>query len=66
MATEKELSDLLASIEKRAFKQAAYAVRRDETDQDIVQRLEQVRLASVARKKAMPLYVNVFQRVCAG
>ena len=37
MATDKELSDFLASIEKRAFKQAAYAVRRDETALDIVQ-----------------------------
>lgn len=37
MATGKELSDFLASIEKRAFKQAAYAVRRDETALDIVQ-----------------------------
>ena len=37
MATDKELSDFLASIEKRAFKQAVYAVRRDETALDIVQ-----------------------------
>jgi RNA polymerase sigma-70 factor (ECF subfamily) len=37
MATDKELSDFLASVEKRAFKQAAYAVRRDESALDIVQ-----------------------------
>ena len=50
----------------------AYKVRHalneklDDMPDDIVQRLEQARLAAVARKKATPLYVNVFQRVCAG
>ena len=37
MATDKELSDFLASIERRAFKQAVYAVCRDESALDIVQ-----------------------------
>ena len=37
MATDKELSDFLAGVEKRAFKQAVYAVRKDESALDIVQ-----------------------------
>lgn len=37
MATEKELSDFLENVERRAFKQAVYAVRKDEAALDIVQ-----------------------------
>ncbi|WP_151446911.1 RNA polymerase sigma factor [Lacisediminimonas profundi] len=37
MATDKELSDFLAVVERRAFKQAVYAVRKDESALDIVQ-----------------------------
>lgn len=37
MATDKELSDFLASVERRAFKQAVFAVRDDEAALDIVQ-----------------------------
>ena len=37
MATDKELSDFLASVERRAFKQAVYGVRKDEAALDIVQ-----------------------------
>ena len=37
MASDKELSDFLKSIEKRAFKRAAYAVRDDDAALDIVQ-----------------------------
>lgn len=37
MATDKELSDFLASVEKRAFKRTAYAVRDDDAALDIVQ-----------------------------
>ena len=37
MATRKELSDFLASAERRAFKQAQFAVRNEETALDIVQ-----------------------------
>ena len=37
LATPRELSDFLASVERRAFKQAAYAVRDDEAALDIVQ-----------------------------
>jgi len=37
LATDKELSDFLNSVEKRAFKQALFAVRNEETALDIVQ-----------------------------
>ena len=37
MATVKELSDFLAQVERRAFKQTAYAVRDDHAALDIVQ-----------------------------
>ena len=37
MATDKELSDFLTDVERRAFKQAVYAVRKDEAALDIVQ-----------------------------
>lgn len=37
MATDKELSEFLESVERRAFKQAAYAVRNEESALDIVQ-----------------------------
>jgi len=37
MATDKELSDFLENVERRAFKQAVYAVRKDESALDIVQ-----------------------------
>src|SRR5438067_2309838 len=36
MATDKELNDFLESVERRAFKQAAYAVRKDEETFDIL------------------------------
>ena len=37
MATDKELSDFLETVERRSFKQAVYAVRKDEAALDIVQ-----------------------------
>ena len=37
LATEKELSDFLKSVEKRAFKRALYHVRNEESALDIVQ-----------------------------
>ena len=37
MATDKELSDFLINVERRAFKQAVYAVRKDEVALDVVQ-----------------------------
>jgi RNA polymerase sigma-70 factor (ECF subfamily) len=62
LATDKELSDFLKSVEKRAFKRAAYAVRNDEAALDIVQDA-MIRLAEkyVDRPAAeLPL---VFQRI---
>jgi RNA polymerase sigma-70 factor (ECF subfamily) len=37
LATDKELSDFLKSVEKRAFKRTAYTVRDDDSALDIVQ-----------------------------
>jgi RNA polymerase sigma-70 factor (ECF subfamily) len=37
MATREELAEFLASVERRAFKQAVFAVRDDDTALDIVQ-----------------------------
>jgi RNA polymerase sigma-70 factor (ECF subfamily) len=37
MASRQELSDFLESVERRAFKQAVYAVRDDDTALDVVQ-----------------------------
>ncbi|OWY38242.1 RNA polymerase sigma factor [Xenophilus sp. AP218F] len=37
MASRKEMADFLESVEKRAFKQALYAVRQEESALDIVQ-----------------------------
>lgn len=62
MASDKELSDFLKSIEKRAFKRVAYAVRDDDAALDIVQD-SMIRLAEkyVDRPAAeLPL---LFQRI---
>ena len=62
MATDKELSDFLKSVEKRAFKRAAYAVRDEDAALDIVQDT-MIRLAEkyVDRPAAeLPL---LFQRI---
>ena len=62
MASDKELSDFLKSVEKRAFKRTVYAVRDDEAALDIVQDA-MIRLAEkyVDRPAAeLPL---VFQRI---
>lgn len=37
MATREELSEFLAGVERRAFKQAQFAVRNEENALDIVQ-----------------------------
>ncbi|HWH74626.1 MAG TPA: RNA polymerase sigma factor [Methylibium sp.] len=62
MASDKELSDFLKSVEKRAFKRTAYAVRDDDAALDIVQDA-MIRLAEkyAARPAAeLPL---LFQRI---
>lgn len=62
LASDKELSDFLKSVEKRAFKRVAYAVRDDDAALDIVQD-SMIRLAEkyVDRPPAeLPL---LFQRI---
>ena len=62
MASDKELSDFLKSVEKRAFKRALYAVRDEDAALDIVQDT-MIRLAEhyVSRPAAeLPL---LFQRI---
>ena len=62
LATDKELSDFLKSVEKRAFKRTAFAVRDDDSALDIVQD-SMIRLAEkyVDRPPAeLPL---LFQRI---
>jgi hypothetical protein len=58
LATDKELSDFLKSVEKRAFKRTAFAVRDDDSALDIVQdsmiRLAEKYTGSVARRCATP------------
>lgn len=62
MATDKELSDFLANIERRAFKQAVYAVRKDEAAFDIVQDA-MIKLAEkYGHKPALELPL-LFQRI---
>lgn len=62
MASEKELSDFLKSVEKRAFKRAVYAVRDDDAALDIVQDA-MIRLAqSYADRPASELPL-LFQRI---
>lgn len=62
MATEKELSDFLENIERRAFKQAAYAVRKDEAALDIVQDA-MIKLAEKYGDKPAAELPLLFQRI---
>lgn len=62
MATDTELSDFLAGIEKRAFKQAVYAVRKDESALDIVQDAMIKLVTSYAERPAKELPA-LFQRI---
>ena len=48
VATDKELSDFLKSVEKRAFKRTVYAVRDDEAALDILQD-SMIRLAELVK-----------------
>jgi RNA polymerase sigma-70 factor (ECF subfamily) len=62
LATDKELSDFLKSVEKRAFKRAAYSVRDEDAALDIVQD-SMIRLAeSYADRPAAELPL-LFQRI---
>ncbi len=62
LATEKELSDFLKSVEKRAFKRAAYAVRNDDAALDIVQDA-MIRLAEKYGDRPAAELPLVFQRI---
>ncbi|RKP57440.1 RNA polymerase sigma factor [Pararobbsia silviterrae] len=62
MASEKELADFLASVERRAFKQAAFAVRDDEAALDIVQDA-MIKLAEKYGDKPAAELPMLFQRI---
>jgi RNA polymerase sigma factor (sigma-70 family) len=62
MASHKELSDFLESVEKRAFKQAVYAVRKDEAALDIVQDA-MIKLAEKYGDKPAAELPMLFQRI---
>ncbi len=62
MASEKELSDFLKSVEKRAFKRAVYAVRNDDAALDIVQDA-MIRLAEKYADRPAAELPLVFQRI---
>lgn len=62
MATDKELSDFLAGVERRAFKQAVYAVKKEEAALDIVQDA-MIRLAEKYGDKPAMEFPMLFQRI---
>jgi len=62
LATDKELSDFLKSVEKRAFKRTAYTVRNDEAALDIVQD-SMIRLAEKYADRPPAELPLVFQRI---
>ena len=62
MASDKELSDFLKSVEKRAFKRAVYAVRNEESALDIVQDA-MIRLAEKYADRPAAELPLVFQRI---
>jgi RNA polymerase sigma-70 factor (ECF subfamily) len=62
LATDKELSDFLKSIEKRAFKRAVYAVRDEDAALDIVQD-SMIRLAEKYIDRPAAELPLLFQRI---
>lgn len=62
LATDKELTDFLKSVEKRAFKRTAYAVRDDDGALDIVQD-SMIRLAEKYGDRPAAELPLVFQRI---
>jgi RNA polymerase sigma-70 factor (ECF subfamily) len=62
LASEKELSDFLKSVEKRAFKRAFYAVRDEEAALDIVQDA-MIRLAEKYADRPAAELPLLFQRI---
>jgi RNA polymerase sigma-70 factor (ECF subfamily) len=62
MATAQELSDFLAQVERRAFKQTVYAVRDDHAALDIVQDA-MLKLAEKYPDRPVSEYPMLFQRI---
>jgi RNA polymerase sigma-70 factor (ECF subfamily) len=62
LATDKELSDFLKSIDKRAFKRTAYAVKDDDAALDIVQDA-MIRLAEKYADRPAAELPLLFQRI---
>ncbi|MEO7031667.1 MAG: RNA polymerase sigma factor [Herbaspirillum sp.] len=62
MATEKELSDFLEDVERRAFRQALYATRKQESALDIVQDA-MIKLASNYGDRSPAELPPLFQRI---
>ena len=62
MATDKELTDFLKSVEKRAWKRAVYAVRDDDAALDIVQD-SMIRLAEKYADRPAAELPPLFQRI---
>ncbi len=62
MASDKELSDFLKSVEKRAFKRAVYAVRNEESALDIVQEA-MIKLAEKYADRPAAELPLIFQRI---
>lgn len=62
MATPEELSDFLTQVERRAFKQAAYAIRDDHAALDIVQDA-MMRLAEKYGARPPAEFPMLFQRI---
>jgi RNA polymerase sigma-70 factor, ECF subfamily len=62
LATDKELSDFLKSVEKRAFKRTAFAVRDDDSALDIVQD-SMIRLAEKYIDRPAAELPLLFQRI---
>lgn len=62
LATDKELSDFLKSVEKRAFKRAVYAVRSDDSALDIVQEA-MIKLAEKYADRPAAELPLIFQRI---
>ena len=62
LATDKELSDFLKSVEKRAFKRTVYAVRGDDAALDIVQEA-MIKLAEKYPDRPSAELPLIFQRI---
>lgn len=62
MATDKELSDFLENVERRAYKQALYAVRKNEAALDVVQDA-MIKLAEKYGDKPAAELPLLFQRI---